>query len=45
MDGKCFGLAVRDVNEPLARDLNVTLVGYVRGSTLNVYAGATRLRD
>ena len=32
-----------DLSVALARDLNITLVGYVRGPTLNVYAGAARL--
>jgi len=33
-----------DLSVALARDLNVTLVGYVRGPTLNVYAGAERFQ-
>jgi FdhD protein len=32
-----------DLAVVLARDLNITLVGYVRGSRLNVYTGAERL--
>lgn len=33
-----------DLSVALAQDLNITLIGYVRGSMLNVYAGAERLR-
>jgi len=33
-----------DLSVALAQDLGITLIGYVRGPTLNVYAGAERVR-